>query len=182
MRYAHGGGLNAAARRRRERVRLAATELIEAGHQDPEIAKQLRVTSKSVSKWRRAYRDGGRDALASAGPGGQHPYLTPEQITHLTAALDEGPAAHGYEDDQRWTLARIRDLITEMFGVRYKDVSTVSRLLHKAGYSWQVPTRRATERDEERIAQWQRETWPRIKAPPRSSTPGSASRTRPARD
>ena len=53
-----------------------------------------------------------------------------------------------------WTLARIRDLIAGMFAVRYKDLSAVSRLLRKAGYSWQAPTRRAAERDEQAISAW----------------------------
>jgi len=55
-----------------------------------------------------------------------------------------------------------------MFGVQYKDVSQISRLLRKAGYSWQVPTRRAAERDEQAIAAWREEEWPEIKERPRS--------------
>ena len=44
MRYSDGGGLTAAERARRERVRLAAAELIEAGASDREIAKRFRVS------------------------------------------------------------------------------------------------------------------------------------------
>jgi hypothetical protein len=40
MRYPDGGGLDAAERARRERVRLAAAEMIEAGAGDQEIAKR----------------------------------------------------------------------------------------------------------------------------------------------
>jgi hypothetical protein len=42
MRYADGDGLDAAERARRERVRLAAAEMIEAGSGDREIAKRFR--------------------------------------------------------------------------------------------------------------------------------------------
>jgi hypothetical protein len=46
MRYPDGGGLDAAERARRERVRLAAAEMIEAGAGDQEIAKrECRATS-----------------------------------------------------------------------------------------------------------------------------------------
>jgi hypothetical protein len=38
MRYPNGGGLTAVERARRERVRLAAAELIEAGASDREVA------------------------------------------------------------------------------------------------------------------------------------------------
>jgi putative transposase len=163
MRYAQGGGFDAAGRARREQVRSRAADLIDAGHSNIEIAEMLRVTPKSVSLWKAQYRRSGREGLASKGHGGRQPYLTDEQVAGLAAALDEGPAAHGYQDDQRWTLARIRDLIHEMFRVRYKDVSTVARLLDRAGYSWQAPTRRAAERDEQAIAAWREESWPEIK-------------------
>jgi transposase len=154
MRYAQGGGFDAAGRARREQVRMRAAELIDAGHRDAEIAKALRVTPESVCRWRAAYRDAGAAGLATKGHGGRQTYLTDMQIGQLTAALDQGPGAHGHLEDQRWTLARIGDLIEAMFGVRYKDSSTISRLLRKAGYSWQVPARCAAERDEQAITAW----------------------------
>jgi putative transposase len=36
-------------------------------------------------------------------------------------------------------------------------------LLHRIGWSVQVPARRAAERDEDQIARWREETWPVIK-------------------
>ena len=65
MRYPDGGGLDAAERARREKVRLAAAEMIEAGAGDQEIAKRFRVSRMSVNWWRRALASGGREALAS---------------------------------------------------------------------------------------------------------------------
>jgi hypothetical protein len=52
MRYPDGGGLDAAERARRERVRLAAAEMIEAGASDREIARHFRVSRMSVNRWR----------------------------------------------------------------------------------------------------------------------------------
>jgi transposase len=77
MRYADGGGLTAEERARRERVRLAAAELIEAGASDREVARRFRVTRMSANRWRRALAAGGRRALASRGPGGARCKLTP---------------------------------------------------------------------------------------------------------
>ena len=54
MRYPDGGGLDAAERARREKVRLEAADLIEAGASDQEIAKRFRVSRMSVNRWRRA--------------------------------------------------------------------------------------------------------------------------------
>jgi hypothetical protein len=50
MRYPDGGGLTAAERARRERVRLAAAELIEEGASDREIAKRFRVSRMSANR------------------------------------------------------------------------------------------------------------------------------------
>src|SRR2546429_128402 len=107
MRYPDGGGLDAAERVRRERVRLAAAEMIEAGAGDREIARHFRVSRMSVNRWRRALAAGGREALASRGAGGAQCKLTPAQVAELEAVLEEGPAAAG-DADQCWTLARIR--------------------------------------------------------------------------
>jgi hypothetical protein len=46
-------------------------------------------------------------------------------------------------------------------------------LLHRLGWSVQVPARRAAERDEEKIARWREDTWPVIKARRRTWAPGS---------
>lgn len=75
--------------------------------------------------------------------------------------LDAGPAARGWAD-QRWTLARIAELIHQLFGVEY-TLRGVSYLLHRIGYTGQVPARRAVERDEEQIAGWRRRRWPAVK-------------------
>jgi transposase len=93
--------------------------------------------------------------------------------------LDEGPAARGYAD-QCWTLARIAGLLWQRFGVEY-TLAGVHVLLHRAGWSVQVPARRAAERDEAKVAAWREETWPVIKEPSRTWGHGSASRTSPGR-
>ena len=118
MRYPDGGGLDAAERARRERVRLAAAEMIEAGASDREVAKRFRVSRMSVNRWRRSLAAGGREALASRGAGGAKCKLTPAEVRELEAVLDAGPAACGYVD-QCWTLARIAGQVWQRFGVEY---------------------------------------------------------------
>jgi putative transposase len=49
-----------------------------------------------------------------------------------------------------------------MFHQRYTLRGT-SYLLHRMGYSPQVPARRAIERDEAKVASWGREAWVRGK-------------------
>jgi transposase len=180
MRYPDGGGLTAEDRARREKVRLAAADLIEAGASDREVAARFRVSRMSANRWRRALAGGGRGALASRGAGGAKCKLTPGQLAELEAVLDAGPAASGWDEDQCWTLARIAELAWRRFKVEY-TLAGLDLLLHRLGWSVQVPARRAAERDEARIAAWREETWPVVKARRRTWAPGSASKTNQAR-
>lgn len=180
MRYGDGGGLTAAERARRERVRLEAAELIEAGTSDLEVARRFRVSRMSANRWRRALAAGGRDALATKGAGGAKCKLTDVQLAELEAALDAGPAAWGWDEDQCWTLARISDLVLRRFRVDY-TLAGMDLLLHRIGWSVQVPARRAAERDEAAVAAWREQTWPVIKGQPNGRTPGWSSKTSPGR-
>ncbi|MFD1548022.1 hypothetical protein [Nonomuraea guangzhouensis] len=49
MRYAHGGGLSAKERERRERLRLQAVKLFAQGV-SPEVARRFRITRMSASR------------------------------------------------------------------------------------------------------------------------------------
>jgi len=179
MRYSDGGGLTAAERARREQVRLAAADLIEAGAGDQEIARRLRVSRMSVNRWRRSLAAGGRAALASKGAGGARCKLSLVQVRELEAVLEAGPAVWGWED-QCWTLARIAELVWRRFKVEY-TLAGLDLLLHRLGWSVQVPARRAAERDEGQIARWREEDWPVVKRPRRTWAPGWSSRTSRAR-
>ncbi|WP_406468801.1 winged helix-turn-helix domain-containing protein [Streptomyces sp. NBC_01594] len=108
------------------------------------------MSEKSVYQWRRSWRTGGREALRSKGLSGYDCHLGPHLQAKLATWLEEGPAAHGWADDQVWTAARVRTLIRRKFHLSY-SVSGVTRLLHCMGYSVQMPARPAAERDEDAI-------------------------------
>jgi putative transposase len=127
-----------------------------------QIAGELRVSTKSVYQWRRAWRAGGEEALASKGPGGSACRLDEGQLARLRAALEAGPAAHGWAEDQRWTLTRATALVMGLFGVCY-TLRGMSFLLHRLGFSPQVPVHRAVERDEAAIAEWRAVTWAKVR-------------------
>ena len=173
MRYPDGGGLTADERARREQVRLAAAELIESGASDRELARHFRVSRMSANRWRRALTAGGRAALASKGAGGAKCRLTPAQLRELETVLEAGPAVSGWDEDQCWTLARIAEVIRSRSMVEY-TLAGADLLLHRIGWSVQVPARRAAERDEARIAAWREEMWPVVKGGRGEQIPGRA--------
>jgi transposase len=179
MRYAQRGGYTPAEQQRRERLRLEAGGRFAHGDSINEIANDLRVTSGSVRRWHRAWRDGGTAALRSRGPVSREK-LSPQQWARLEAELRQGPLAHGLAGDQRWTLGRIKTLIGRLFHVGY-TVKGTWKLMRRHGWSCQVPVRQAMERDEEAVALWKAEVWPDIKALRATWAPSSASRTSRAR-
>ncbi|WP_281155728.1 winged helix-turn-helix domain-containing protein [Streptomyces sp. HYC2] len=153
MRYADGGGLTAKGRRRREAVRLEAAGLFADGVTAPEVARRLRVSSKSAYQWQKAWREDGAAALTSRGPSGQRCKLSPRCQEKLAVYLDQGPAAHGWDQDQVWTGARVATLIGRKFHVSY-SVSGATRLMRRLGFTPQMPARRAAERDEQAVTAW----------------------------
>jgi transposase len=66
--------------------------------------------------------------------------------------------------------------VRRRFGVEY-TLAGMDLLLHRMGWSVQVPARRAAERDEARFAAWREETWPVVKGRQRTWAPGSSSKT-----
>ena len=143
-------------------MRLQAAEWFAEGVEPPEVARRLRVSSNSAYVWRRRWRAGGEAALASRGPGGAVCRLGEAQLARRRAALDGGPAMWGWGEDQRWTLARVTMLTGRLFQLRYTLRGT-SYLLHRLGYTPQVPVHRAAERDEAKIAAWRSQTWAKVR-------------------
>ncbi|GGN96513.1 hypothetical protein GCM10011579_098060 [Streptomyces albiflavescens] len=81
-----------------------------------------------------------------------------EQRTFLKLTYKARPAEHGWED-QRWTLAWIRVLMAWRFRLD-RSSAAVWRLIHRHGWSWQCPARRALERDEGAVGLWKMDVWP----------------------
>jgi transposase len=158
--------------RRRDAARLFAQ-----GVRQADVARRLRVSRQSVSRWFQAWQEQGEAGLTQAGPAGRPPRLSGEQRARVDAELRKGPGAHGFET-QLWTLTRVAEVIEKTTGVRYHP-GHVWRLLRDMGWTRQRPARRAAERDDEAIARWIKEGWPRIKKAPDAAGRGSSFRTSP---
>ncbi|WUA20640.1 winged helix-turn-helix domain-containing protein (plasmid) [Streptomyces anthocyanicus] len=131
---------------------MQAAELFEQRIKPPEVARRLRVSLKSACQRHQRWRDGGVQALASRGPGGSRCRLSSRCLEKLAGYLEQGPAAHDWVEDQVWTAARVATLIGRKFHVSY-SVSGATRLMHRLGFSPQVPARRVAERDEQAVTE-----------------------------
>jgi transposase len=147
-----------------EARRLAALPLLEAGEPLSAVARKLGVSRQAVFVWNRRRRQGEAALLRRPRPG-RPPKLARRQLVQLPRLLAQGAEVHGFSTPL-WTMQRVADLIWRRFRVRY-DRDHVCRLLHRFGWSWQKPARRAHERDEAAIQRWVQRTWPRIKKTPK---------------
>ena len=59
-------------------------------------------------------------------------------------------------------MARVAALVLRLFGVCY-SLRGISFLLHRPGFTPQVPAHRAAERDEAKIAEWRTQTWAKVR-------------------
>ena len=64
--------------------------MFEQGAGPVQVARQLRVSTKSAYQWRRRWRAGREAALASRGAAGASCRLSERQLAPLRAALDLG--------------------------------------------------------------------------------------------
>ncbi|MEU7049028.1 winged helix-turn-helix domain-containing protein [Streptomyces eurythermus] len=164
MRYAQGSGLTPEEQQQRERLRLEAAGRFARGDRTEAVARDLGVTARSVRRWRRAWEQGGVDALRSSGPASVE-RLSPEQWELLERELRRGPRAHGFDDEfHGWSLQRVSLLIARMFEVGY-TAQGVWKLLRRHGWTAQVPVEPAGEGGEEPVTVWKNDVWPPERQP-----------------
>jgi transposase len=143
-----------------ERRRRRASQLLDQGEQPTVVARFFGVDRSSVYRWRQSAKDGPQGLAALA-----HPHrpaqLTDRQMRKLEALLVKGAQAHGWPNPL-WTTQRVSDVIHRHFGVRFHHDHVGRFLRQRLNWSPQKPERRARERDEAAILEWQSETFPRI--------------------
>lgn len=144
-----------------EQRRVRALRLLGEGFTPVEVAGQIGVDRRSVRRWKAAARKGGAKAVAAKPASGRPRRLLVCDLSRLRRLLLKGAQAAGLPTDL-WTCPRVAWLIQRQFGVRFHPAH-VSRMLHGLGFSPQKPTRRAIERDAERIRAWIEQDWPRVK-------------------
>ena len=161
-----------------EARRHQALRLLDKGYSLAEVGRMTDSAASSVMRWRDARARGGSQALKVRSTPGRPPALSNAQRQRIIKRLMKGAMANGFTT-QLWTTSRVAAVIHQCCKVQYHR-SHVARLLHDFGFSCQKPERRALERDEGRIEQWQRKDWPRVKKTLRGWVRTSSSPRNPA--
>ena len=167
--------MRAGSQKELEKRRLRAGRLLAKGRPQAEVAREVGVSSTTVSRWAQMLAAGRLTALktqrACARPAG----LDRAQRQRLARELKRGAIANGFATEL-WTLPRVGGLIKQLFGRRYSD-SQVWRILTAMNWSCQRQTGRATQRDEAAIVQWKHNRWPALKNTPENAVKPSSSST-----
>ncbi|MEU7244423.1 winged helix-turn-helix domain-containing protein [Streptomyces sparsogenes] len=176
MRYPQGDGLTAESQQVREELRLQAAERFARSAASSLIAKDLRVSVRSVQRWRQAWEEGGPRALRSQGPASSAE-AEREAVRATGGGAGQGPGRA--QLGERRTLGRIKTVIGRRFHLTY-TIQGVRKLLMRNVWSCQAPARRAIERDDDAVVGWVKETWPCAEGSRRPVEHGSSSRAKPA--
>jgi len=143
-----------------ERRRRRGVQLLSQGESAIMVARFLGVHRTSVYRWQKRAAHG-PEALAAQPHPHRPPLLTPVQLRRLESFLAEGAQAHGWPNGL-WTTARVAQLIQHYFKISYHHDHVGRFLRQRLGWSVQKPRRRARERDEAAILNWQSQEFPRI--------------------
>jgi transposase len=145
-----------------EARRIAGARMLKRKVAQAEVARELGVSRQAVSVWARQLAEvNGAVGKLKAKPLGRPKRLQAGQCEALSRMLLAGALQAGFATEL-WTVKRVRSVIAREFGVQYSQ-SGCWELLRDLGFSPQKPERRATQRNEEAILAWKRQTWPGLK-------------------
>ena len=148
-------------RKELERRRITAGRMFASGTSQYRVAQYFGVSTAATNQWYKAWKKHGKDGLKSKGPPGFSSKLTEKKKKKLKKLILAGPKKSGYLTDF-WTIDRIRAVAKKKLGINlgYTRIWTTVIAL---GFSCQKPTRRAKERNENAIADWKQNTFPKLK-------------------
>jgi transposase len=149
-------------RRSTPEERLRAVQLLKEGNEAALVARMFGVSRAILFRWQNKYDEGGPAALETKKTPGPASRLSPTQISKLYAIITGCDPRQLQFDFGLWTRKIIRDLIRQEFGVKFSEVQ-VGRLLKKMGLSAQRPLYRAYQQDPERVEEWKKVIYPRIR-------------------
>lgn len=136
-----------------------------------EAARIFGVCAYSVSKWMRAFREHGEEALANKptgrpATGGRlaHKHWLDFQRILMTKSPGDFAIA-----STLWDRKSIAFLLEKKFGVVLSKTG-ITELLAKMGFSAQRPSFIATQRNEKKVETWLKEEYPAIKKKPKKKT------------
>jgi len=140
----------------------AVRRVREDGEKPSEVMRSMGLCRTTIYRWLRAYEEGGSEALKSSKAPGPAPKLDERQRQAVKGwIVGKDPRQYGF-DFGLWTRRIVSELIEEKFGVEM-ELTAVGRLLASLDITPQKPLRRAYERDPQRVEQWIKRDYPKLR-------------------
>jgi transposase len=149
-------------RRSTPEERLHVVQLLKEGNDAALVAKMFGISRAIVFRWQQKYDEGGPAALETKKTPGPASRLSPTQMSQLYAIITGCDPRQLEFDFGLWTRKIIRDLIRRKFRIKFSEVQ-VGRLLKKMGMSAQRPLYRAYQQDPDRVEEWKKAIYPKIR-------------------
>jgi transposase len=150
-----------------ERVRrLAVVAVVERGVRVAEAARVFGVSRQSVSLWVSRFRAAGVGSLAAGRRGrrpGEQQLLAPWMQAQIVRSIREKNPDQLRLPFFLWTRQAVADLVWQRYGIRLAP-RTVGDYLKRWGFTPQKPVRRAFEQNDQAVARWLAEQYPRLAA------------------
>jgi transposase len=160
-----------------EQRRKQAAELFAQGETQAWVARRLKASRQSVSRWHMEWKKSGADGLKAVGRAGRKPRLIATQLQEVDAALRQGARKHGFAAEL-WTLPRVASVIEKVTGEKFHP-GHVWKILGALNWSVQKPMQQARERNAEKVQYWMEQRWPEVKKTLGAGKRGSSSKTNP---
>lgn len=149
-------------------MRQQAIKAMREGQSAASVAAAFGVNVRSVYRWLADFANGGQNALLAKPISGRPPKVSAEEMRWLAQAIrDHSPLQYKF-DFGLWTLSLIAELIRRQFDKRL-SLASVSRIMKLLGFSAQKPLYQAWQQDAALVRQWERDTYPAIRAQARAA-------------
>ena len=147
-----------------QELRKQAIRLRKTGMKQKQIAEILGVYPTTVSKWCRAYKQQGNQAIRAkkrGRPDGACRTLSAEQEKQIQKAIVDKEPDQLKLPFALWTRIAVQQLIKHLYAIEM-PVRTVGEYLNRWGNTPQKPLRRAYEQNPKAVKKWLDEQYPAI--------------------
>jgi transposase len=143
------------------RTRYQAVLLYGTGYPVNEIISITGCSRTSLMDWCLQYRTDGTEGLIDRRVGGNRAKLKPAELQDLRVRLHDyspadlfGPLA-ATADGQHWTVPDLHRTIEKWYGVSYQSPTSMRRIFHHCGFSYQRPAKVFKSRSAAKVAEFE---------------------------
>lgn len=127
-----------------------------------EITHLTGLPRRTINRWYGRYRQRGLSGFVDNRQGGNHQYLTNEQIQDLALKLKRyrpvdlfGLEETETADGQHWCVPDLKRAVKKWYGVAYKTDTSYRQLFQKCGFSYQRTAKIFRSRSETKVADFE---------------------------